>query len=308
MSGTRVAVVTGSNKGLGLSIVKNLCSNFDGDVYLTSRNAARGAEAVEELNKLGLNPKFHELDIDDEASVLKLRDYLKATYGGLDVLVNNAAIAFFNADFGCTVEESVATLRTNFFSTHRACNILFPILRPHARVVNISSCLGHLSMIRGTGKAAMELKEKLSSRNLTEEELCQMMQNYVNAVKRGDEGIYGWPTLVTPSYIVSKIGVSALTRIQQRQFDQDSREDIVVNSIHPGYIQTDMSGKMGDKTPDQAAVAPSWLATLPENVEAPKGDYVWFSKRIVDWIHGPMPECSGLTMLNPIIDTKESSQ
>ena len=38
-----------------------------------------------------------------------------------------------------------------------------------------------------------------------------------------------------------------------------------------------------------AAVAPSWLATLPENVEAPKGDYVWFSKRIVDWIHGPMP-------------------
>lgn len=38
--------------------------------------------------------KFHQLDIDAAASVEKLRDFLKETYGGLDVLINNAAIAF----------------------------------------------------------------------------------------------------------------------------------------------------------------------------------------------------------------------
>ena len=41
-----------------------------------------------------MNPKFHQLDINDQGSVERLRDFLKENYGGLDVLVNNAAIAY----------------------------------------------------------------------------------------------------------------------------------------------------------------------------------------------------------------------
>ena len=49
----------------------------------------------------------------------------------------------------------------------------------------------------------------------------------------------GWPNT---TYGVSKVGVSALTRIQQRQFDQDSsREDIIINHVHPGIVDTDMT-------------------------------------------------------------------
>ena len=48
----------------------------------------------------------------------------------------------------------------------------------------------------------------------------------------------GWPG---STYVVSKVGVSALTRIQHRAFLADSREDIVVNSCHPGYVDTDMT-------------------------------------------------------------------
>lgn len=48
----------------------------------------------------------------------------------------------------------------------------------------------------------------------------------------------GWPN---STYVVSKVGVSALTRIQQRAFDADAREDLVVNSCHPGYVDTDMT-------------------------------------------------------------------
>ena len=50
--------------------------------------------AVSELNKEGLHPKFHQLDIEDMASVDKLKCHLVENYGGLDVLVNNAGFAY----------------------------------------------------------------------------------------------------------------------------------------------------------------------------------------------------------------------
>lgn len=165
-----------------MAIVKELCQKFDGVVYLTSRNEQRGRAAVEELNKLDLHPKYHQLDINDEASVLRLRDYLKTSYGGLDVLVNNAAILIFINDEDSheqTVKNARAVLQTNFFNTHRACNILFPILKPHARVVNISSVAGHLSKIKGQSDAAVNLRAKFSSPDLTYEELNKLMHEFV---------------------------------------------------------------------------------------------------------------------------------
>ena len=47
----RVAVVTGSNKGIGLGVVRALCLQYQGEVYLTSRHEARGREAVASLNR-----------------------------------------------------------------------------------------------------------------------------------------------------------------------------------------------------------------------------------------------------------------
>jgi len=37
------------------------------------------------------------------------------------------------------------------------------------------------------------------------------------------------------------------------------------------------------------AANPSWLALLPKGVQGPKGGFVWYTKEIVDWIHGPVP-------------------
>lgn len=93
-SGRRVALVTGANKGIGLSIVRHLCRQFSGDVVLTARDAARGEAAVQQLQAEGLSPRFHQLDIVDLQSIRALRDFLRREYGGLNVLVNNAGIAF----------------------------------------------------------------------------------------------------------------------------------------------------------------------------------------------------------------------
>ena len=53
-----------------------------------------GKAALSELNKEGLSPSFHQLDIDDIDSIKAFADYIKEKHGGLDVLVNNAAIAY----------------------------------------------------------------------------------------------------------------------------------------------------------------------------------------------------------------------
>lgn len=61
-------------------------------MYLTARDAQRGEEAVNKLKKLGLNPIFYELDITKQESINKLKDYIEKNHGGIDLLVNNAAI------------------------------------------------------------------------------------------------------------------------------------------------------------------------------------------------------------------------
>lgn len=91
---SRVALVTGANKGIGFAIARELCRQFSGDVVLTARDVGRGQAAVQQLQAEGLSPRFHQLDIDDPQSIRALRDFLRQEYGGLNVLVNNAGIAF----------------------------------------------------------------------------------------------------------------------------------------------------------------------------------------------------------------------
>ncbi|CAM5079399.1 unnamed protein product [Eretmochelys imbricata] len=84
-SSTPVAVVTGTNKGIGFAIVRALCKQFTGDVYLTARDPGRDQAAVAKLQEEGLSPLFHQLDITN---------FLKEKYGGLNVLVNNTGFWF----------------------------------------------------------------------------------------------------------------------------------------------------------------------------------------------------------------------
>ncbi len=70
------------------------CSHTIASDIFSARDHRRGEAAVAALQQEGLHPKFHQLDITDTDSIRKLADYLKDNYGGLDVLVNNAAIAY----------------------------------------------------------------------------------------------------------------------------------------------------------------------------------------------------------------------
>lgn len=272
MATARLAIVTGGNKGIGYAIVKDLCRLFDGDVYLTARDVGRGRAAVDRLNEMGLKPKFHQLDVTDAGSVAAFAKFVADNYAGVDVLVNNAAISMKTGTFDVQAEE---TIRVNYFALRSVCDALFPLLKAGARVVNLSSSAGRLSVIPGE-----ELKRKLSSPQLTVDELDALVRQFVDSAKAGDHAQAGWPST---AYGVSKVAVSALTFIQQRAFDVDPRADIVVNSVHPGYVDTDMTSHKGPLTIEQGAEAPVYLSLLPPGEREVKGRYVWFDKTVKDW-------------------------
>jgi len=79
--------VTGANKGIGHEIVRQLASKGI-TVVLATRDETRGRAATEGLHGEGLkNVVFHALDIGVPQSVTGFAEWLKSTYGGLDILV-----------------------------------------------------------------------------------------------------------------------------------------------------------------------------------------------------------------------------
>ena len=287
MSNQKVAIVTGGNKGIGLGIVKGLAEKFDGAVYLTARNVERGTKSIKELEQAGINVSFHQLDIDDKRSVERLRDYIQEKYGGIDVLVNNAGIAFKAAATEPMHVQAKVTIQTNYFGTKQACETLFPILKPGARVVNVSSSAGFLLNVCGDEPAAGELRKKLASSDstLTVEELDSLMKQFIEAAEDGTFKEKGWGG---STYVASKVGLSALSRIQQRLLLTDARQDIAVNHVHPGYVDTDMTSHKGPLTIEDGAKSSLYCAFLPPNTDI-KGKYFWYDCKMVDWVNGPRP-------------------
>ncbi|CAG4991583.1 unnamed protein product [Colias eurytheme] len=270
---SKVAVVTGSNKGIGFAIVKGLCKRFDGIVYLTSRDENRGRKAVEELNKLGLKPQYHQLDVSDRNSVIKFRDHIKEKHGHLDILVNNAAIVdSLTPDTDIELIKKVIDI--NYRSVLTMQELIYPLVRDNGRILNISSDCGHLSNIRNKYWI-----ERLSNKNLTVQDVNEFVDWFLESVQKGTfktEDIADNATV--PAYRVAKVALSAVTVVQQREL---ASRRIAVNSMHPGLVRTDMTTGIGFYSADEAAETPLYvLLDAPDSLQ---GAYIWYDKRVLDW-------------------------
>ena len=269
----RIALVTGGNKGLGFAICRALAASTNPRVHVLvgSRDRQRGQEAVQQLRSEGRdNVDSLAIDINDPSSIESAAQHLKKEYGGLDILVNNAGIA----TKGDAFDEDVArtTLATNYYGTRDAYRILSPLLRPHARVVNVSSMAGR-SALR---KMSDDRRAKLMREDLTQPQLDALMDDFVADVKEGQWKERGWPNT---AYGTSKAGVSMMTRIQAREQKDAS---VAINCCCPGWVRTDMTSKDAPKSPEQGAITPVKLALLPET-DKTTGKF-WEDEQVKDWV------------------------
>jgi NAD(P)-dependent dehydrogenase (short-subunit alcohol dehydrogenase family) len=90
----KTAIVTGAGRGIGKAIATRF-AHEGARVMLAEIDAEAGDAATEELRNTGLTAQFHRTDVSDPAQVRELVSVTTEKFGGIDALVNNAAIASF---------------------------------------------------------------------------------------------------------------------------------------------------------------------------------------------------------------------
>lgn len=217
MNGNRVALVTGGNKGIGLEIARQL-GQAGVHVIIGARDRARGQAAMEQLTAAGLSAQSVQLDVNDTESIARAAEQIEAEHGKLDILVNNAGI--FAPGDATPSKASIDAVRrdmeTNFIGALAVTQAMLPLLRaaPSARIVNISSSLGSLTL-------------------------------------NGDPT----STYYSQQYIGYNASKAALNMLTIQLNEELRGTGIVVNSVSPGFVKTDLTG-YGTMTPEQGARLP----------------------------------------------------
>lgn len=263
-SSETIAVVTGANRGIGFEIVRQLAMHGI-TVVLTSRDSAVGEEATKVLQEGGLDVYFHQLDVLDPSSITQFGDWIKETYGGIDVLVNNAAVNF-NYGSDNSVEFAQKVIETNYYGLKNMIQAMIPLMKHSAsgaRIVNVSSRLGRLNGRRNKlGNETM--REQLNNvETLTEELIDSTVSTFLKQVEEGTWESGGWPQTFT-DYSVSKLAVNMYTRLMAKVLsDRPEGEKIFINCYCPGWVKTAMTGWAGNISPEQGADTAVWLALVP---------------------------------------------
>jgi NAD(P)-dependent dehydrogenase (short-subunit alcohol dehydrogenase family) len=231
MSGRTIALVTGANKGIGYEVAAGLGA-LGWRVGVGARDEQRRETAVEKLRAGGADAFGVPLDVTDDASVAAAAALLEEA-GGLDVLVNNAAITGGLPQN--PTEVSPAQLRTvvetNVSGVLRVTNAMLPLLRrsPSPRIVMMSSGVGSLT-------------------------------------RQSTPGADTGP--ISGAYSPSKTFLNALV-VQYAKELADT--NILINAGCPGYVATDLNGFRGVRTPEQGAAIAIRLSTLPD--DGPTGGF-----------------------------------
>ncbi|ADG11417.1 KR domain-containing protein [Caulobacter segnis] len=238
----RVALVTGANKGIGLQIARQLGEAGVG-VVIGARDPSRGAAAAEALAAEGLKVQSVALDVTDPANIEAVAKIIDAEHGKLDILVNNAGIVDGRDGPPSLAAADAArrVMETNFIGALSVTQAMLPLLR------------------RSKAARIVNLSSSLGSLTLNGDPNSP----YYSARLLG--------------YNASKAALNMLT-VQLAAELRDT--PIVVNSVSPGYVKTDLTGGGGFMTPEEGARLPVAYALLGEDAASgrfvePGGETPW---------------------------------
>jgi NAD(P)-dependent dehydrogenase (short-subunit alcohol dehydrogenase family) len=144
---TKVALVTGANRGIGWETAREL-GELGIHVILGSRDLAQGRRAAALLSGRGFAAEAIQLDVTAPADHRHALAWLSERFGKLDILVNNAGILVRDSRSITASEDLRRVFETNFFGTVELTQALLPLIRksPAGRIVNVSSIVGSLTL------------------------------------------------------------------------------------------------------------------------------------------------------------------
>jgi NAD(P)-dependent dehydrogenase (short-subunit alcohol dehydrogenase family) len=239
----RIALVTGANKGIGMEIARQL-ARAGVFVIIGARNMERARAAVADLASQGLSTESLRIDLNDAASIKAAAELIQTKHGRLDILVNNAGIVDTqDGPPSMAAPEAVRRIiETNFIGTLEVTQAMLPLLR--------NSVAGRI----------VNMSSSLGSLELN-----------------GDQNSKFYAVRLT-GYNASKAALNMLTVLLAEELRGTS---IVVNSISPGHVKTDLNGHQAEIEVEDGAKLPVEYALLGDNpasgqfIETPNNQIPW---------------------------------
>ena len=138
----RIALVTGGNGGIGLGMARGL-GQAGATVIIVGRNAEKSAQALRELQGLGIRAEAQACDVTDEAAVAALFAQVDATHGRLDILVNNAGSTVRKPPQDFTLDDWNSVMDLNLTGAFLCARAAYALMRKAGRgkVINIGSIM-----------------------------------------------------------------------------------------------------------------------------------------------------------------------
>ena len=213
-----MALVTGGTKGIGYFISKELLKNKEllrkYFVLMTTRDTNTDAYYPILGMELGggarKRSQFLTMDVTDHESMAET-EYWVERYGGLNILVNNAAI-YEEPDLENFGEQADRIIKTNYWGTKKVYTAFGSYLKNEARIINTTSNLAHVN--EQNKSEEMELKIITRDRFADCDKIYGLdgwVGEFQEDARRGVGWCKekGWPLC---AYTVSKLAINAYTR------------------------------------------------------------------------------------------------
>ena len=145
----KIAIITGGSRGIGAAIAKRLAADGANVAITYTKGADAAASVVKEIEHTGRKAIAIQADAADAKAVKAAVDKTVATFGRLDVLVNNAGTAIPKTFEETTLEEMDRVIDINLRGTFVATQAALKHMKDGGRIIMIGSSVGERMMTPG---------------------------------------------------------------------------------------------------------------------------------------------------------------